>query len=173
MKKTYTIFAYLTIAILMMGVVVYGYMKGCGRISAGEETVELIKVESVGDIVNVTHGMMVFEETECDTMMLGKLQHVTEKSWYRVYTMEPTGDGYFWGREWNTADDIYEEDLLTYGNGWFKWKKEGENVVEIHMTDSHIAMIPLEYKVLLLTDNEMKYEEAADADKQQFTKCID
>ena len=173
MKKAYTIFAYLTIAILMMGVVLYGYMKGREIIPAEELTVELVKLEPAWDNMNATHAMMVFEEIECDTMMLGKWQNTLQTSWFRVYTTEPAGDGYCWGREWDTADDIYEEDLLAYGNGWFKWKKEGVNVVEIHMTDNHTAMIPIEYKVLLLTNNEMRYEETADADEQQFTKCID
>jgi hypothetical protein len=52
-------------------------------------------------------------------------------------------------------------------------EKNGDNVVEMHMTDHQIASIPYEYKMLRLSNNEMRYKETADADKQQFNKCSD
>lgn len=141
--------------------------------TAEEDGIIIMEAEEVEEITEETHGLVTFEEIALDTMMLGKWQHATDTGWYRVYTMEPAGDDYYWGREWNTSDDIFEEDLTPYGNGWFKWKKDGDNVVEMHMTDHQIASIPYEYKMLRLSNNEMRYKETADADKQQFNKCSD
>ena len=141
--------------------------------TAEEDGIIIMEAEEVEEITEETHGLVTFEEIALDTMMLGKWQHATDTGWYRVYTMEPAGDDYYWGREWNTSDDIFEEDLTPYGNGWFKWKKDGDNVVEMHMTDNQIASIPYEYKMLRLSNNEMRYKETADADKQQFNKCSD
>ena len=141
--------------------------------TAEEDGIMIMEAEEVEEITEETHGLVTFEEIALDTMMLGKWQHATDTGWYRVYTMEPAGDDYYWGREWNTSDDIFEEDLTPYGNGWFKWKKDGDNVVEMHMTDHQIASIPYEYKMLRLSNNEMRYKETADADKQQFNKCSD
>ena len=157
----------LILILLLAGVGLYGYMQG------KKLEVQSKKLEIVADITEETHGMMVFEYLSIDTLMLGKWQHTLDIGWYRVYTMEPAGNDYYWGREWNTSDDIFEEDLTPYGNGWFKWKKDGNNVVEMHMTDNQIASIPYEYKVLRLSNNEMRYKETADADKQQFNKCSD
>lgn len=141
--------------------------------TAEEDGIIIMEAEEVEEITEETHGLVTFEEIALDTMMLGKWQHATDTGWYRVYTMEPAGDDYYWGREWNTSDDIFEEDLTPYGNGWFKWKKDGDNVVEMHMTDHQIASVPYEYKMLRLSNNEMRYKETADADKQQFNKCSD
>lgn len=137
---------------------------------ATEETM-LMEAEVIEELSEETNGLIMFEDLALDTMMLGKWQHATDTGWYRVYTMEPAGDDFYWGREWNTEDDIFEEDLTPYGNGWFKWKKEGDNVIEIHMTDNQIASVPHEYTVIRLSNLEMRYKETADADKQQFNKC--
>ena len=150
--------------LLLVGVGVYGYMS-----SEGEETKDE-KLEMVEYIMDETHGMMVFEDLNIDTMMLGVWQHAVDTGWHRVYTMEPAGGSYYWGREWNTSEDIFEEDLMPYGNGWFMWKKEGNDVIEIHMTDKQIASIPHEYKVIELSSKGMRYVENADADKQEFWK---
>ena len=82
---------------------------------------------------------------------------------------DETGE-YKYGRQWNESEDIYEEDLVPYGNGWFMWKKDGDEVVEIHMTDKQIAVIPFEYEIMELSSQEMRYKESTDADKQEFKK---
>ena len=133
----------------------------------------MVEAEEIVEITEETNGLVMFEDLALDTMMLGKWQHAIDTGWYRVYTMEPAGDDYYWGREWNTSDDILEEDLTPYGNGWFKWKKDGNNVVELHMTEHQIVSVPYEYKMLRLSNQEMRYKETADAEKQQFNKCLD
>ena len=138
-----------------------------------EGEIVMVEAEEIVEITEQTNGLVMFEDLALDTMMLGKWQHAIDTGWYRVYTMEPAGDDYYWGREWNTSDDILEEDLTPYGNGWFKWKKDGNNVVELHMTEHQIVSVPYEYKMLRLSSQEMRYKETADAEKQQFNKCLD
>ena len=138
-----------------------------------EGEIVMVEAEEIVEITEQANGLVMFEDLALDTMMLGKWQHAIDTGWYRVYTMEPAGDDYYWGREWNTSDDILEEDLTPYGNGWFKWKKDGDNVVELHMTENQIVSVPYEYKMLRLSNQEMRYKETADAKKQQFNKCLD
>lgn len=127
----------------------------------------VISAVSVPDDVCRTDGLHFFE---MDTLLLGKWQHSVDSTWYRVYTLEPAGDGYCWGKEWDTAEDIYEEDLLPYGNGWFKWKKEDQSVIELHMTDIKGAIIPYEYKVLKLDYKQLQFKENFSSEKQLFRK---
>lgn len=117
-----------------------------------------------------THGMIKFVDLEFDDRMLGKWQHADQPTWFRVYTTEPADDGFCWGREWDTADDIFEEDLTPYGNGWFMWKKDGDYVIELHMTDNRGATIPFEYKMLKLNAEEMNFKEVQDSQRHLFRK---
>jgi hypothetical protein len=117
-----------------------------------------------------TDGVMVYEYETIDTLMFGKWQHITDTTWFRVYTSEPAGEGYCWGREWDTSEDIYEEDLTPYGNGWFKWKKEDEAVVEIQMTEINGTIIPYEYNVLQLNTEQLQFKENFSSKKHLFRK---
>ena len=134
---------------------------------------EIVQSRSVLTAVSVqddgckTDGLKFFD---ADTLLLGKWQHSVDTTWYRVYTQEPAGDGYCWGREWDTAEDIYEEDLLPYGNGWFKWKKEDQAVIELQMTDIKGAIRPYEYKVLKLDPEQLQFKENFSSEKHYFRK---
>ena len=141
------------------------------RFYKGDEgMVEAIDVE---DNTEPTHGLVMFEEIELDTLMLGRWQHTVDTGWYRVYTTEPAGEDYYWGREWNTTEDIFEEDLQPYGNGWFKWKKEGNELLEVHMTDNRGAAVPREYQMLKLNGKVMNCRETLDREKHSFRKIGD
>ena len=141
------------------------------RFYKGDEgMVEAIDVE---DNTEPTHGLVMFEEIELDTLMLGRWQHTVDTGWYRVYTTEPAGEDYYWGREWNTNEDIFEEDLQPYGNGWFKWKKEGNELLEVHMTDNRGAAVPREYHMLKLDGKVMNCRETLDREKHSFRKIGD
>lgn len=109
-------------------------------------------------------------ECEMDSLIFGKWQHTTDTTWFRVYTSEPAGEGYFWGREWDTSEDIYESDLMPYGNGWFKWKKDDKNVVEIQMTEINGTIIPYEYDVLKLDVEQLQFKENFSSEKHLFRK---
>lgn len=117
-----------------------------------------------------TDGVAMYEYYAIDSMMCGTWQHTTDTTWFRIYTSEPAGDGYCWGREWDTSEDIYESDLQPYGNGWFKWKKEGKAVLEIQMTEINGTIIPYEYNVLKLNIEQLQYKETFSSKKQLFRK---
>ena len=159
-----TIRILLALTVLLLG----GYYMCKHYLSEDDSVMEAIEVE---DAAEPTHGLIMFEDIVLDTLMLGKWRHTADTGWYRVYTTEPAGDDYYWGREWNTSDDIFEEDLLPYGNGWFKWKKENDELLELHMTDNRGAAVPREYKMLKLNSNTMNYRETIDHEKHSFRKC--
>lgn len=161
-KTKWWIIAGITIALANLAFCCYRYFTRSQRVEA---TVEEL------DDTQSTHGAMVFFEPEVDMMMVGKWQHHIDTLWFRVYTTEPAEDDFCWGREWNEAEDIYEEDLTPYGNGWFKWKKTDNEVIEWHSTDNNSAAIPYQYKVVNLDDTELLYKESRDGQKQRFRKC--
>lgn len=78
----------------------------------------------------------------------------------RFTTEQSDEAGYLYGREWDEAEDIYEEDLLPHGNGWFKYLFETNgNLTEIHLMDNGGAEIPKVYIVSKLTSTTLEYYE--------------
>lgn len=77
---------------------------------------------------------------------------------------------FFWGCEWG-VDDINEEDLIFHGNGWFKYRLNKKDLLEIHMMDYGWADIPKEYVMVKLTSSKMTYYPKNFKDeKKHFTK---
>ena len=72
---------------------------------------------------------------QADPALVGKWQNSENPQWYKVYYDDYDEDGFFWGKEWDEADDVQEEDLNYHGNGWFRWKKDGKQLVEMHTMD--------------------------------------
>ncbi len=72
--------------------------------------------------------------------------------------LDPTRE-YKYGRQWNVSEDIYEEDLKPYGNGWFKYKLVNVKLTEIHLMDNGGADVPKIYTMLQLTDDVLKYRD--------------
>ena len=107
----------------------------------------------------------------------------TDLQHYVRFTKEASEEaGYLYGREWDEAEDVFEQDLLDFlekygihGNGWFKYKFEKNgNLTEIHLMDNGGAEIPKVYVVTLLTDTDLAYyEKDHQAIKFKFTKFVD
>lgn len=94
---------------------------------------------------------------------------------YVRFTTEQSNEtGYLYGREWDEADDIYEEDLQPQGNGWFKYKFESNGGLhELHLMDNGGAEIPKEYIVSILTDTDLEYyEKDYKSIKYRFSKVV-
>ena len=94
---------------------------------------------------------------------------------YVRFTTENSEEtGYLYGREWDEADDVFEEDLVFHGNGWFKYKFEKNgDLTEIHLMDNGGAEIPKVYVVTLLTDTELSYyEKDHKSIKFSFSKVV-
>ena len=94
---------------------------------------------------------------------------------YVRFTTEQSDEtGYLYGREWNEADDVFEEDLRPYGNGWFKYQfKSTGDLTEIHLMDNGGADIPKIYVVSKLTDTELQYyEKDRKSNSFSFSKVV-
>ena len=111
--------------------------------------------------------------TDEDEMLLGKWQSLENEQWFRVYTDEEAEDGYYWGYEWDEAEDVTEADLQKYGNGWFMWKKRGSKVLELATADNKGQLIPRPYTITKLFYTEMVYKEANSGKKRSFQKAND
>lgn len=77
-----------------------------------------------------------------DPDIVGMWRNSDNPRWYKVYYDDYDGDGFYWGKEWDEADDVEEEDLTYHGNGWFLWRKEGKNLREMHKMDISEVAIP-------------------------------
>lgn len=117
-----------------------------------------------------THGAAIFEDDNIDVNMLGIWKHSIDTGWHKVYTTEPADSNCCWGREWNTSEDVFEEDLIPYGNGWFKWRKNDNELIEFHTLEHNTTVIPIEYKVAKLDNERMELKEKIDKQKHTFYK---
>ena len=109
---------------------------------------------------------------------LSDLQGLWEENntqhYVRFTTEQSDETGYLYGREWDEAEDVYEEDLTPHGNGWFKYKFETKgDLHEIHLMDNDGAVIPKEYIVTTLTDTKLEYyEKDRKNNKFYFSKVV-
>jgi len=95
---------------------------------------------------------------------------------YVRFTTEQSDEtGYLYGREWDESEDIFEEDLMPQGNGWFKYKFETSgDLTEIHLMDNGGAEIPKVYVVSKLTDTDLEYYEKDHKNsKYYFSKMVE
>lgn len=95
---------------------------------------------------------------------------------YVRFTTEQSNEaGYLYGREWDEAEDISEDDLTPYGNGWFKYKffETNGDLIEIHLMDNGGAELPKVYVVYKLTETELSYYEKDYPSKRYyFSKMV-
>ena len=106
-----------------------------------------------------------------EELLLGKWENNDNKGEYWVYTTETTTDGnYQYGRTWDENDDVYESDLIPYGNGWFKWQLVKSDLTQIHLMDNQGGEIPKIYTVTILTSTTLTYKDETTGRKTSFTK---
>ena len=93
----------------------------------------------------------------------------------RFTTEQSDETSYLYGREWDEAEDVFEEDLLPYGNGWFKYKFESNGkLTEIHLMDNDGSEIPKVYVVTKLTSTDLEYyEKDRSSNKFYFSKVVE
>ncbi len=98
---------------------------------------------------------------------------VTFGHYVRFTTEQSDETGYFWGCEWTESEDVYENDLVFHGNGWFKYSFKSAELIEIHKMDQGWADIPKVYTVTTLTDTDLKYyEKDYKSIKFSFSKVV-
>ena len=99
------------------------------------------------------------EPTFVENDLLGLWQEKGTEAYVRFTSEKDETGEYKYGREWDESEDIFESDLLPYGNGWFKYKLVKSDLTEIHLMDNGGAEIPKIYVVTKLTDTALQYKD--------------
>ena len=99
------------------------------------------------------------EPTFVENDLLGLWQETGTEAYVRFTSEKDETGEYKYGREWDESEDIFESDLLPYGNGWFKYKLVKSDLTEIHLMDNGGAEVPKVYIVTKLTDTELQYKD--------------
>lgn len=99
------------------------------------------------------------EPTFAENDLLGLWQETGTEAYVRFTSEKDEAGEYKYGREWDESEDIFESDLLPYGNGWFKYKLVQSDLTEIHLMDNGGAEVPKVYVVTKLTDTELQYKD--------------
>ena len=99
------------------------------------------------------------EPTFVEADLLGLWQEKGTEAYVRFTNEKDDTGEYKYGREWDESEDIFESDLLPYGNGWFKYKLVQSDLTEIHLMDNGGAEVPKIYVVTKLTDTELQYKD--------------
>lgn len=102
------------------------------------------------------------EIQHADPLIVGKWQNTHNAGWYKVYYDDLDEDTQmFWGKEWNEAEDVHEDDLKYHGNGWFRWEKKGKALHEYATMDARDVPIHKEYTIHLSSSDSLVYYEKA------------
>ena len=110
------------------------------------------------------------EDEEFNPLLLGHWVCADQPTWHRVYTDEYSGNGYYWGKEWDEAEDVTEADLIDYGNGWFEWKMDENDVLELATSDMSDTRVPFIYTIKKLSDKDLIYIEQRSTEKRVFKR---
>ena len=91
--------------------------------------------------------------------LLGLWQEDGTETFVRFTNEKDDTGEYKYGREWDESEDIFESDLLPYGNGWFKYKLKQSDLTEIHLMDNGGALVLKVYVVTKLTAGDLEYKD--------------
>ncbi len=102
------------------------------------------------------------EMPHADPMIVGKWQNRDNPQWYKAYYDDFDEDKQmFWGKEWNEAEDVFEQDLTYHGNGWFRWRKEGKTISEFSTMDIRDVPVCNDYIIKILSADSLVYIKSA------------
>ena len=99
------------------------------------------------------------EPTFQENDLLGLWQEDGTEAFVRFSSEKDSTGVYKYGCEWNEGEGVFESDLTTYGNGWFKWKLVKADLTETHLMENGGAELPKVYTVSKLTDTELQYKD--------------
>ena len=134
MKKP-TLILFIVIAMVGAAIGAALYLSG-EKAPASRQTGE----EAQGDEIeneHKTNSIIYFEGDvpPADPLMVGRWKNMDNAGWHKVYYDDDDGEGHYWGKEWDEADDVLEEDLSYHGNGWFRWIKSNDTLYEFSTMD--------------------------------------
>lgn len=111
------------------------------------------------------------EETPpADPLMVGRWSCREKPGWYKVYYDDPDGEGRYWGKEWDESDDVMEEDLGYHGNGWFRWTKSNDTLVEYSTMDFRDVPIAHTYRLTITDSTNVAIAETNNRSNYNFQK---
>ena len=93
------------------------------------------------------------EMPPADPLMVGRWKNAEQAGWHKVYYDDDDGEGHYWGKEWDESEDVLEEDLGYHGNGWFRWTKNNDTLVEYSTMD--FRDVPIAHIYLLTVTDSM------------------
>ena len=99
------------------------------------------------------------KEKEIGTLsdMFGRWRNDSNPQQYTVFYSDVAETGWYWGKEWDEAQGILEEDLTYHGNGWFKWSKTHDELTEIYVSEHGNILVPNHYRIDKLNDTTFVY----------------
>lgn len=122
------------------------------------------------DPLSTNRRLRFVETAAADSLLVGHWVEKEHPTRHKIYYDDPAEDGFYWGKMWDEADDIAEEDLLWHGNGWFRWKKEKDTLLELPRMDHQGVNIPVQYVLQDLTDCQLVYTSHSNQSfRQQYT----
>ena len=94
------------------------------------------------------------ENPVADPALVGRWENADNPQWHKMYLDDYDDNGWFWGKEWDESQDVYEEDLVYHGNGWFRWHKEKGVLTEVSTMDMRDVAIPKQWNIRIFADND-------------------
>lgn len=107
------------------------------------------QAQEIKEDEHTTNSALYFEDNipPADPLIVGRWQNMDNPQWYKVYYDDYADEDFYWGKEWDESDDVQEEDLNYHGNGWFRWRKQGDELQEFHTMDTRDVPIAKLYKI--------------------------
>lgn len=130
---------------------------------AGEEETEN---EHTTNVIGFFEGEM----PPADPLMVGRWKSLENAGWHKVYYDDDDGEGHYWGKEWDESEDVLEEDLGYHGNGWFRWTKSNDTLVEYSTMDFRDVPIAHIYLITTFDSVNIAMSESNGRSMYSFTK---
>lgn len=117
-----------------------------------------------------TDGRIIHKVLETPELIVGEWINVENPQWHKVYYDDPAEDAsYYWGKEWDEDDGVYEEDLLWHGNGWFVWQLRGNTLIEMHQMENNMGKVIIPYNVCSISTTGLVYIDVKQELRKTYT----
>ena len=119
-----------------------------------------------------TNSVIYFEGEmpPADPLMVGRWKCSANEGWHKVYYDDDDEEGHYWGKEWDEADDVLEEDLSYHGNGWFRWNKSNDTLIEYSTMDFRDVPIAHIYRINMIDSSNIIMAESNNRSSYHFIK---
>lgn len=119
-----------------------------------------------GDSIN-TNSIASYSDQEI--AIYGKWEKQTTPLAFMTFSLDDADDGFYWGKEWNENDKVFEKDLEEHRNGWFKWKIKNNHILLVYMSNLGFV-IPIEYTITQQGDTLFRLQGKLDRTPQSYTR---